>query len=355
MSTIGLELITEQAAWDAALLTLPEPHVLQSWTWGVCKEAQGWQARHLLWRGTEGQTVAVALVLHQRRGRLCLSYVPKGPLLDWRDIALTERVLSDLEAHARANRSLLLKIDPDVSGDTAAGQAVIGQLRRRGWRSSFEQIQFRNTMLLDLRPDLDTLMGQMKSKGRYNIRLAVRKGVTVREATEAELPLLYDLYAETAWRDRFIIREASYYHEVWRAFVRAGLALPLLAEVEGTPVAMLILFHFGQRAWYMYGASRDLHRETMPNHLLQWEAIRRAKALGCTVYDLWGAPDRLDESDPMWGVYRFKASLGAELVSHIGAYDYAPAPFFYRLYALLRPRLVALAQRRYWETAPHKT
>ncbi len=343
------ELITDSTIWDAALLTLPAPHILQSWTWGELKGRQGWKAVPCLWRGPDGTPAAAAMMLLQSRGRLCLGYIPKGPIMDWNNYPLVDGVLTSLEQYARRNGIFLLKIDPDVEVDTPAGEHVLGVLHRRGWMPAFEQIQFRNTMFLDLSSDLDALMAQMKPKGRYNVRLAVRKGVVVREAEAKDFPLLYQMYAETAQRDGFIIRDAGYYQDVWSTFQQAGQALPLIAEVNEDAVAMVFLLHFGKRAWYMYGASRDLYREWMPNYLLQWEAIRRARELGCTVYDLWGAPDMVDESDPMWGVYRFKSSLGAEISFHMGAYDFAPHPWLYRIYRFLRPRLVALAQRRYWE------
>ncbi|MBN1874390.1 MAG: peptidoglycan bridge formation glycyltransferase FemA/FemB family protein [Anaerolineae bacterium] len=340
--------ITDEAIWDAALLELPAAHILQSWTWGALKSRHGWRAIRYFWRDGS-RSLAAAQVLVQKRGRLCLGYVPKGPILDWSNLPLVDRVLNNLEVFARQEGLLLLKLDPDVRTDTRSGQAVLQLLQQRKWRASFEQIQFRNTMMLDLTPDLDQLMEGMKPKWRYNVRLAVRKGVTVRAVGEEHFPLFYRLYAETARRDNFIIREEPYYLDVWQHFARAGQLVPLLAEVEDEPVAMLMLFHFGQYAWYLYGASRSLHREFMPNHLLQWEAIRKAKELGCTAYDLWGAPDTLDdEQDGMWGVYRFKVGFGAEFVPHIGAYDYAPNPLLYRIYAFLRPRLVELAQRRYW-------
>jgi lipid II:glycine glycyltransferase (peptidoglycan interpeptide bridge formation enzyme) len=120
--------------------------------------------------------------------------------------------------------------------------------------------------------------------------------------------------------------------------MRAEQAHLLLAEVEDETVAGLILFTFGPTAWYMYGASSDRHRKHMPNHLLQWEAIRRAKAAGCTLYDLWGAPDRMDESDPMWGVARFKLGLGGQLAQGLGAWDYPRNRATYRLYSTVMPR-----------------
>jgi lipid II:glycine glycyltransferase (peptidoglycan interpeptide bridge formation enzyme) len=98
----------------------------------------------------------------------------------------------------------------------------------------------------------------------------------------------------------------------------------------------------------MYGASRAVHREKMPNHLLQWEAMRWAREQGCTVYDMWGAPDVPDELDPLWGVYRFKQGLGGEFVRHIGAWDFPVSRIGYWLYAGVMPRVLAAMRWRHW-------
>jgi lipid II:glycine glycyltransferase (peptidoglycan interpeptide bridge formation enzyme) len=172
--------------------------------------------------------------------------------------------------------------------------------------------------------------------------------VTVRPGTADDLPLLYDMYNETAVRDGFVIRPVAYYQDAWGSFIESGLAQPLIAEVDASAVAMVIVFRFGDRAWYMYGASRDQHREKMPNHLLQWEAMRWAKSVGCAVYDMWGAPDELDENDPIWGVYRFKQGFGAQMVRHIGAYDYPNSRLRYWTYTVAMPRLLSLMRRRFW-------
>ncbi|MBN1261393.1 MAG: peptidoglycan bridge formation glycyltransferase FemA/FemB family protein [Anaerolineae bacterium] len=343
--------IDNAGVWNSALLALPKAHVLQSWAWGRVKGQHSWRVERWLW-GKPYHPLAAAQILIQQRSGARLGYVPKGPLLDWTNLDLVKATVEDLERLARRKRLLLLKIDPDVQNHTRAGRLIVQLLEQRGWRPSFEQIQYRNTMILDLRDDAGTILGNMKAKARYNVRLAERRGVEVREATPREFPLLYAMYVETAQRQNFIIREEAYYLETWQTLTDAGHASPLIAVVAGIPVAMLVLLHFGEYAWYMYGASRDIHRDTMPNHALQWEAILRAKKLGCKVYDLWGAPDTLDESDPMWGVYRFKESLGAAFESHIGAYDFAPFRLLYRAYAFLRPRMVERAQRRYWHLQP---
>ncbi|NIO67757.1 MAG: peptidoglycan bridge formation glycyltransferase FemA/FemB family protein [Anaerolineae bacterium] len=187
----------------------------------------------------------------------------------------------------------------------------------------------------------------MKAKTRYNIRLAARRGVRVRVGGPDDLALFYEMYAETGRRDDFIIRPFAYYQDAWGAFVEAGLACLFLAEYEGEPLAGLIAFRFGQRAWYMYGASTEKHRNLMPNHLLQWEAIRWAKGEGCTVYDMWGAPDVLSEDDPLWGVYRFKEGFGGQFVRHIGAYDYPVSRPLYWFYTVLMPRYLDLLRARH--------
>jgi len=335
--------------WNAALSELPHPHVLQTWEWGAFKSRYGWQPIRYLWLEDERPCAAASVLIRRlNRWPSAVMYIPKGPVLDYGDTALLEQVLAHLEATARQKRAVFVKIDPDVRADTVEGKAVVEVLRRRGWRASHEQIQFRNTVLLDLSRSPDKLLATMKSKWRYNVRLAVRKGVTVRQGTPADLPLLYEMYAETAARDGFVIRPDDYYHDAWAAFIEAGLAQPLIAEAEGEPLAMVLIFCFAGRAWYMYGASRAAHREKMPNHLLQWEAMRWAREQNCTVYDMWGAPDVLDESDPLWGVYRFKRGFGGEFVRHIGAWDLAVSRPGYWLYTTVIPRVLAAMRWRHW-------
>lgn len=348
--------IADAQAWDRALLALPNPQVLQSWAWGEFKSRHGWSATRLLFQ-EQGRTVAAASVLQRKLPRLpaSLLYVPRGPALDWTDAALADRVLAELGNLARQRRALLIKIDPDVyyPGDVpafsprpACAPDTARLLARGGWRFSGEQIQFRNTVLLDLARPEDELLAAMRQKTRYNIRLAARRGVQISHGGAGDLDRFYRLYAETSRRDGFLIREAAYYHDAWSSLLEEGLAHLLLAEVEGETVAGLFLLTFGPVAWYMYGASSGRHRKHMPNQLLQWQAIRRAQAVGCTLYDLWGAPDQLDESDPMWGVVRFKLGLGGQLARGLGAWDLPINRAGYWFYTVARPRYLAWLRRR---------
>jgi peptidoglycan pentaglycine glycine transferase (the first glycine) len=332
--------VDDRQVWNDAVIRLPHSHLLQSYEWGDFKSRHGWTPFRLLFMaGGEAVGAASALLRAVPRGPWSVMYVPKGPSLDYDDKELLPIVLGRLEGLARQQRAIFVKIDPDVMADrTDIKQAFLG----RGWKESGEQVQFRNTLLIDLRPDEEELLMAMKSKTRYNIRLAKRRGVKVELGGVQDLPLFYEMYTITSARDDFIIRPFSYYADAWGTFVEQGLAQLFLARYQGESLAGLMLFHYGDKVWYMYGASTERHRNLMPNQLLQWEAMRWAKARGYAFYDMWGAPDVLDEKDAMWGVYRFKAGFGGEFTSHLGAYDFPASRLPYWLYTMAMPRYLDL-------------
>ena len=373
--------MTSNNSWNSIISKLPNPHFLQTFGWGQVKAKYGWIPYYAIWTDDgkfhvsqttdnlsqiTGHCVAAAMILKKQilnRGfaaRLSILYAPKGPLLDWENAGLRDRVLNDLQSFAKKQGAIFLKVDPDIllgrgipqSADDVpdnAGQAARSDLKRRGWVYSLDQIQFQNTVLIDLSASEEEMLARMKPKTRYNVRLAEKKGVSLRVGTLEDFPMLYKMYAETSVRDGFVIRDEEYYKTAWGIFMRSsGLpsAVPLIAEVNGETVAAIFLFMFAERAYYVYGMSRNLHREKMPTYLLQWEAMKLAKAGGCTAYDLWGAPEIFDESDSMWGVYRFKEGLGGEVVRTLGAYDFVPNQLWYKLYAEVMPRILNAMRSR---------
>jgi peptidoglycan pentaglycine glycine transferase (the first glycine) len=355
--------LAERNAWNEVIASLPKPHLLQTREWGEVKNKFGWRAYHYIWTTEQGRICAAAQILERSvpipilGDFLRILYVPKGPLLDWKDSVLRKQVLRDLITIARKQNAIWIKIDPDVVAGTGyseeddawndpSAESIVANLEMENWRFSVDQIQFRNTCIIDLTPEAEILLGNMKQKTRYNIRLATRKGVQVRVGEEDDLTELYRIYAQTSLRDGFVIREENYYLSLWNTFMRSGMMEPLIAEVDNRVISGLMLFHFSGVAWYLFGMSSGNHREKMPNYLLQWEAILRAKAHGCRTYDLWGAPDLLTENDPLWGVYRFKRGLGAVVIRHIGAWDYILRPWMFRLYAQLLPNILNVMRRR---------
>ena len=373
--------------WNQIITRLPQTHVLQTWEWGNTKAQYGWQPYYLVWQKAgeilqvfdgkfipaqeqdiqiqpDTQAVCAAGLILQRtipnRGlgrRMRVFYVPKGPALNWGEVDLRRKVLKDLGAFARRQGAIFIKIDPDIVLGTGIpgseedqldpqGAHITTDLNKLGWHLSQDQIQFRNTVLIDLKASEQDLLAGMKQKTRYNIRLAARKGVQVRTATLSDLSLLYRMYAETSLRDGFVIRDESYYQLVWTTFLEAGKAQALIAQVDEQPVAGLVLFMFAGKAWYLYGMSRNQHREKMPTYLLQWEAMRLAKAAGCHTYDLWGAPDEFLDTDPMWGVFRFKEGLGGQVVRTAGAWDLPVHKLLYHLYIRVLPRWLNWLRQR---------
>lgn len=354
----------DEKSWNSLIASLPEPHILQTWQWSRFKALYGWSPDPLVWHDHHGGIQAAAMVLTRnlpvpgffRSSRVM--YIPKGPLLrEWNDVDLRRQVFADLRARAVKNGVIFIKIDPEVrmgvgvpgkpdAEEIQVGYKCASELFTQGWKFSDEQVQFKNTVMVDLSLSEEQLLARMKQKTRYNIRLAGRKGVTVRVGGLADIDLLYSMYAETSVRDGFVIRSKDYYQTGWETFIGSGMAFPLIAEVEGEPVAALVIYYFGGRAWYMYGMSRDIHREKMANYLLQWKAMQHAKEVGCKSYDLWGAPDEFTHDDPLWGVYRFKKGLGGEVVRHLGAWDLPIRPFYYRMYTQVIPRLLSLMRSR---------
>ncbi|MEA1978197.1 MAG: peptidoglycan bridge formation glycyltransferase FemA/FemB family protein [Chloroflexota bacterium] len=343
-------IVDNQEPWNTALDKLDGGHLLQSWQWGELKSKYGWKPARILWKDDSQTPIAAAQMLFRTTtGNLTIAYCPRGPLLNWGNPVLYSQVMSDLAEHASQHRAIFVKMDPEIPIDDSLDiqdQGKTNFLRESwldlGWRESQEQIQFRNTFLLNLEADEETLLANMKQKTRYNIRLSARRGVVIRRGGLEDLDLLYQIYAETSIRDGFVIRDPAYYRDAWGSFIEDGLAQPLIAEVEDEPVAAIIVYRFGKTAYYLYGMSRALHRDKMPNHLLQWEAIRWAKEAGCQVYDFWGAPDRVDPGDPMYGVYRFKEGFGAQFVQTVGAWDFPIKSLQYRLYKNLLPSILSI-------------
>jgi peptidoglycan pentaglycine glycine transferase (the first glycine) len=364
LDDLRLEILVTPAEdfWNELLSSIPNSHILQSSHWAKVKSRVGWKANYLIWKDPEGIVRAAALVLlkeipiFSRIFRSCIMYIPRGPIVDWTDHSIGKQILDDLIIFAKKNKAVFLKIDPDITIGLGLpeskdyqimdnGQYYLEHLKKNGWQYSQDQVQFKNTVIMYLIPSVDDLLSRMKQKTRYNIILAQRKGVIIRKGDPNDFPALYRMYAQTALRDGFIIRDEAYYLFVWNLLYEAGMAIPLIAEVDGKPVSAIILFMFAEKAYYFYGMSTGEHRDKMPNHLLQWEAILLAKSQGCLVYDFWGAPDRFDEEDSMWGVYRFKEGFNGEVISGIGAWDYIINRTLYAVYTQFIPTLLNIMRR----------
>jgi lipid II:glycine glycyltransferase (peptidoglycan interpeptide bridge formation enzyme) len=213
-------------------------------------------------------------------------------------------------------------------------------------------IQPPDTVLIDIVSDESDILVRMKSKWRYNVRLASKKGVIVRRADADELPKFYEILKKTARRDGIAIHSIDYYTMLFshcRDYSQGGQETILyLAEYEGEVLAGAVILVRGRDAVYLYGASSDNKRNFMAPYLVQWKAIADAKAKGCAVYDLFGIPPSEDPNHPMAGLYRFKTGFGGRVIHRPGSWDYAYHPLAKTLFTTaesLRKKLRSLKKR----------
>ena len=314
------------AEWNRFLEQYPTAHILQTGEWGELKSAFGWEAVRVI-NGTAGAQI----LIRKLPLGFTVAYIPKLAIGDQR-LVIGEEFWKELDSVCRRHRAIFLKIEPDAwKGEIAFHNST--------FIFSKQNIQPPRTILVDIRGSEDEILARMKQKCRYNIRLAEKKGVTVR--TWDDIDGLYKMIQITGGRDGFGVHSLEYYLRAYKLFHPTGMCELLVAEFESKPLAALMVFARGRRAWYIYGASNDEERNRMPTYLLQWEAMRWARSKAAEEYDLWGVPDE-DEAtleaqfenrnDGLWGVYRFKRGFGGELKRAAQAMDKIYNPLLYRLY-----------------------
>ena len=327
------ESIEADDAWDRFLAASPAGHILQTARWARLKAGFGWSAVRVVLRTIPSPdaplTGGASILFRRLPWGQTVAYVPKGPAVDWTDAAQVRAVLTMARHAAAKGRAALLKIEPELPPSPGLAAALAGY----GYAPSPQRVQPLSTIHVDLSGDEDTILGRMKPKWRYNIRLAERKGVTVRGGGMDDLPAIQRLMDATGARDGFGVHNAAYHRRATGLFLPERLMAWLLAEHEGQLLAAIAVFALGRTAYYMWGASADEGRNLMPNHAVQWAAMRWAREQGCTTYDLWGIPDEVG-ADPLayaepeswgegglWGVYRFKQGFGGAVVRYSGAWD----------------------------------
>jgi lipid II:glycine glycyltransferase (peptidoglycan interpeptide bridge formation enzyme) len=340
----------DKASYNRFIAQHPKGHFLQLWEWGQVKNLTGWKPIRLVLE-KDGQIRAAMLILKRTLPiplvKRAIFYSPRGPVAD-QDNAEEHRLLfAAARQIARREGAIFVKIDPDIP---AQNQNYAKMLSACGFQRqlsglNFEGVQPNYVMRLDLTPEPAELLADMHPKWRYNIKLAGRKGVTVTQAEErTDLEVFYSILEETAQRDHFLIRGYSYFESIWDHMIANGYARIFLAHYQGEIVAGTLAFILGDKAWYLYGASSNRHRNVMPNYLLQWEMIRWAKAQGCTVYDFRGVSGDLDEENPLYGLYRFKKGFNGVLTEFVGEWDFVYRPVWYWLWTRMLP--VYLGRRR---------
>lgn len=332
------------------LESLESRSFLQSGFWAGFKKLYGWEG--MAFTGEEEGKRWNVSVLLRRLGPFCFAYIPHGPeavLNVDEEEEFLYKIGGELK-HKLPKNCIFIRFDLpmfSVQKDGVVSRTAYRKPLRKG-----VDVQPPDSVILKLDKSEDELLAAMKSKWRYNIKLAEKKGVTVSEEGLAGLETFLELYEETGKRDAIAIHSREYYRDLFNEAIKANekshgiSSQPKLklwvARYEDQALASIITLYFGGQAVYLYGASGQLHRNLMPTYALQWKAICDAKKSGCEYWDFFGIPPADDPGHPMHGLYRFKTGFGGEIVHYPGAWDYPLKPFFYALYSL------AERLRYYW-------
>ena len=279
----------------------------------------------------EGKIVAaMSLLIRKVFGKASMIYAPRGPICDFSDTALVQELMESVDQVAKKHHAFLFRMDPELprNKELEEAYAKLGYLVRNEQCDKFDLIQPRYNMILNIGGyTFDELMTHFSEKTRYNIRLAARKGVTVRWShDEEDLKTFYELYKITAVRDKIGYRPYEYFQRMLHAYKPEQIRI-YIAEHEGEGLSGAICIHYGKKTWYIYGASSNEKRNLMPNYAMQAEMIRWGLENGSEIYD-FGGVFILEKTN---GLFKFKEGFCRQegATEFIGELDRVYNRFFY--------------------------
>ena len=327
------EFITEKTLpeYEAFVQSHPKGNFAQSYLWG--KQKPMWQWDAIAVRGEDG-AIRGSLAVMTRKvpgiGRT-LMYGCRGPVCDLDDRETFSQLLDGAKALAKKYKSYVIKIDPDVPSSNTAFSSMLESFgfRAKEGGKNFEAIQPRYVFRLNVEGKAEEeLLANFHQKWRYNIRLAERKGVTVRVCGKEMVPAFSDLMLTTGVRDGFVTRKPEYFAAMLDNLGEHA-RLYMAFDPNDTPIAGTLAIHYGDKVWYLYGASSNEHRNLMPNYLLQWRMIQWAVETNCRIYDFRGVSGDVSEDNPLYGLFRFKQGFGGDFTEFVGEMDLVLSPVIY--------------------------
>lgn len=319
--------------WDLVVT-----HPLQSWAWGEFRKSMGIDVVRLVIEQNKKIIDAWQVTFHKiPHTPWTIGYFPKGPLP-------SQTMIDELTKTGKNKRTIFIQLEPNVPNNNETIQQY------NNVRKSHHPLFTRYTFVLDLNKSEEDLLKAMHPKTRYNIKIAQKHGVVVKEDNSKEAFETYlRLSSETTQRQGFYAHNETYHQKMWytlrQSFPRqvsgqAGQTFPIArlwtASYNGEILVAWIIFSWNDTIYYPYGASSRNHKEVMAPYLLLWEIAQWGKRSSFKKFDLWGAlgPDP-DQNDPWYGFHRFKEGFSPQLVEFTGSYDLILRPFLYRTYTIL--------------------
>lgn len=334
----------EVKRYQAFVASSPYGIATQDLAWTKVKWDWGNEAVYI---EQSGEIVAAMTILVKRvKGVGSMLYAPRGPVCDPRDTKLVGELMGEVHTLAKKHRAFVFTMDPEVLFDQGleALYSSMGFVVKNRSYNKDQLIQPRFNMMLSLKDKSpESLMPLFSEKTRYNIRLAGRKGVTVRYSrSDADLETFHKLSEITAVRDQINSRSLEYFKVMRDSFDEEHLRI-YIAEHEGEALSAAIALYYGKKMWYIYGASSNEKRNLMPNYLMQWEMINWGLQKGCEVYDFGGVFELNKEN----GLYKFKEGFCREdgVTELIGELDWVYNKPLYYAFGHLLPWLRALKRK----------
>jgi len=300
------------------MFVLPK-HIVQSKEWGKFKSGTG---------KLSSEVGAIRFSVHQLPtplSRVKIGYCPKvnPSKIKWKKLI----------DFAEEKRLCAIRFDvPNIIKDSELArkaEKIFGRFCVKSPKNTFAT----RTIILDITKPKDILLAQMNSKTRYNIRLAQRKGVSVRVENNAKaLEIFIKLQKETASKQNFYIHSDDYYRKAWEALFPKKMVHILIAFFEGEPLVAWFLVNYKRVLYYPYGGSSHKHRKVMASNLIMWESILLGKKMGCKLFDMWGTGNPNNKNDPWSGFTKFKLGYGGKIVEFIDSYDLVINPLAYRVF-----------------------
>ena len=290
---------------------------LQSLYWAALKSSFGWEPFYFL---LDNQIFIV--LVRKIFINLSIAYIPSAP---------SEKYNNKLEEISLALKKYLPKNCFFIRYDLAW---IAGSIPDAMFKKA-EDIQPASTVVIDITKSKEEILSQMKSKTRYNIKLSEKKGVSVKKCGIELLDEWYNIYRETALRDKIALHSFNYYKRLFELAQKKEFKVDIrlyMAEADGKNIAGIVTCFYNKKATYLYGASANIDREKMPAYALQWKAICDAIDEGCVTYDMFGIPPDDDPSHPMHGLYKFKTGFGGEIIHRSGCYDFPLNKLKYKLF-----------------------
>ena len=284
--------------------------------WGQFQEAAG----RKVWK-LEVEGASALVIRHNLPKGFCYLEVPRGPLFE--NEKSLSKIFEKIEKLGKQEGAIFVRM------------STYGDLKIEKFKNlkiAIADHHPETSLILDLTKTEEELLAQMKTKGRYNIKVAKKKGVTVEVGTDVDA--FYSLLTKTGGRDGFGIHGKEYYQKMLTAL--GNNAQLLLAKHEGKVIAGGIFIHLDEWGIYYYGASDHNYRNLMAPYLIQWHAIQESKKRGCKYYDFLGIAPENAQNHPWAGVTEFKKKFGGEVISYPKAKDMILRPFWYFLYRVYK-------------------